>query len=46
MSSITDLEYHELADEFFDNLTECIESILETSKLENYDTEFSVCIYI
>ncbi|KAG4086138.1 Frataxin [Neocallimastix lanati (nom. inval.)] len=41
LSPISDIKYHELADEFFDNLSERIETILEDSKIENYDTELS-----
>ncbi|OUM57161.1 hypothetical protein PIROE2DRAFT_17930 [Piromyces sp. E2] len=41
ISPISVNEYHEIADEFFDNLCERIEIILEKSNLENYDTELS-----
>ncbi|ORX59282.1 Frataxin [Piromyces finnis] len=41
ISPISVNEFHEIADEFFDNLTECIEILLENSNIENYDTELS-----
>jgi len=41
LSPISTNEFHEIADELLDNLTEKIETILEQSTYENYDTEIS-----
>lgn len=40
-SQISDVKYHQLVLEFFDNLSEEIEIILEDSNLKNYDIELS-----
>jgi len=44
LSPISTSEFHRIADELLDNLTEKVETILEQSTYDNYDTEMSVCI--
>jgi len=41
LSPISTNEFHDIADELLENLTEKVETILEHSTYENYDTELS-----